>query len=84
MLVHVSVFSTNYGGKGTADRETPRLCTHTHITLTVQARIVWITGGVGGWGGIAVNGEEVCSSRIGGFTTLLASLHDTQLALKQE
>lgn len=47
MLVHVSVFSMNYGGKGTAERETPRVCTHTHITLTVQARIVWITVGGG-------------------------------------
>lgn len=61
MLLHVSVFTINYGRKRTAEREPPRVCMNTHITLTVQARIVWIMVGVG-WGGLAVNREEVCSS----------------------
>ena len=45
--MHVSVFSINYGGKRTAEGETPRVCTHAHITLIVQARVEWMIVGGG-------------------------------------
>lgn len=47
MLVPVNVFGTNHRGKKPAERETPSVHVHTHDTLIIQARLVWIMVGVG-------------------------------------